>query len=146
MEELISISNLMLRDHSKIGKLLSDLDEAMKNNSEKVIESFHEFSWNLEKHFNIEENIVLTNYNPKEEEIITEMPNILEEHEGIIKMMKEIEAKLVKNGNADISHLKMILIKHKDFENEVLYPLLDLELNKEQKKSISEKIMEQYKW
>jgi len=146
MEGTITISQIMLRDHQKIGTLLANLNNGMNKDHQKVLELFHEFIWTLEKHFFIEERIVLTDYNPPDEKNSAAISNLLREHDHMLKLSRKLEEDLIKNKKVDISQLQKMLIKHRDYENEVLYPMLDLELNKTQKKTIVQKVTDYYKW
>lgn len=141
-----TISQIMLRDHQKIGNLLANLNNGLNQDHQKVLELFHEFIWNLEKHFFIEERIVLTEYNPPDEKNSEAVSNLLREHDLMLKLSKKLEEDLIKHKKIDISPLQKTLLKHKDYENEVLYPMLDLELNKLQKNTIVQKVKDYYKW
>lgn len=140
------ISSIMLRDHARIAQLLDKVDKDIGQKPKKLLTAFQDFVWNLEKHFFIEEKIVLIDYNPYNDEDSASISNIQKEHEVILGTLKKLEENLIKNKKVDLSELKKVLLKHRDFENEVLYPLLDLEMNKTQKKIVVEKIKAYYKW
>ena len=137
MRQNNSITSLMLNHHAKITGLLKNMDNTM--------ESFDRFKWALEKHLFVEEKAIFIYYNPTDDEdIINEnyamIPDLIIEHTMILDMLKEMEDDLRNKGAVDSSELQDLLTKHKDFEDDVLYPKLDRALEDSQKIIITERI------
>ncbi len=132
------ITNIMIEDHKRIENILMHLNSKIK--SKEFRENFNFFKSELEKHMIIEEKSILKTYNPEKynQDVVKK---IISEHKELIKMIKEIE----KDQNPESSFLAFseLLIEHKDFENNKLYPKLDKELTKEQKEQIFQKIKKQ---
>lgn len=143
--EKTSIKEVMLKDHAKIGDLLEKLSVNF-DRSEENIKALQDFKWNLERHFFIEEKIILIEYNTNDEESIASLSNFIKEHEKILNMIQGIEEGLKNKKKTDILEMKAMLLKHRDFEDDVFYPMLDIELSHEKKKIILQKIREYYKW
>ncbi len=131
-----TISNVMLSDHKRIE---TKFNELKKSNRENFKENFKSFRFELEKHFVIEENAILKTYNPEKYnyEIVQKT---IKEHKEILDIIKRMSEQLEQEESVGIVIFEDMLMKHKKFEDEVLYPKLDEELNPEQKKEIIEKI------
>ncbi len=133
----MDISDLLLRDHFKIEKLLSEFK--MSIGSPEAGKKFDRFKWELEKHIFIEERVIFTFVRPEDNEDFAAIPKLEREHDEILDLMKSIEKDTKEE---DVLKLQNSLMKHKNFEDEVLYPKLDVELNDEQKKIIIKRIKE----
>ena len=132
----MEISDLMLRDHCKIEKLLSEFKLSI--GSPEAEKRFDGFKWELEKHMFIEERAIFTFVKPEDNEDFAAIPKLKREHDEILDLMESIEKDTKEE---DVSKLQNLLMKHKTFEDEVLYPKLDVELNAEQKKIIVDRLM-----
>jgi hemerythrin superfamily protein len=134
----------MIKDHCKIEELIDNLDKKNKLDYESMREAFNKFEWELEKHIFTEEKAIFTSYNPKD---ITEgykmLPELTKQHNYIINTLnnwrEEVRKKRILT---DIYSFKEFIIKHKNFEEEKVYPKLDESLNDDVKKSIIAKINE----
>ncbi|MFH1211173.1 MAG: hemerythrin domain-containing protein [archaeon] len=146
MGEQISVAKEMVKDHNRVGNLLMILKQNMDQSHEQVLKLLDNFMWHLEKHFFIEEKIVLIDYHPTDEKTSEELSETLKEHERILDMVRRMAEDLKQSKKIQIEPLYDLLLKHKEYEDEVLYPLLDLELKESQKKIIVEKINDYYKW
>ena len=144
MDEEISILGLMIKDHSKIEKLINDLNEKSKQDFDSMITAFHKFEWEIEKHIFTEEKAIFTSYNPED---VTDgykmLPELTKQHNFIINTIsnwrRDIQEKrMIMNVNS----LKEFILKHKNFEEEKVYPQLDEALPDEEKRHIIAKINE----
>lgn len=72
------------------------------------------------------------------------MLNMIKEHDIILEMLNTIKNDLAFKDNLDVSEFQELLLRHKNFEDEILYPELDNKLNKKQKRLIIEKINKIY--
>ncbi len=149
MDELVSLAKTMLENHKRIGELFEKFKKSLNQDSKISLKIFNDFMWHLEKHFSIEEKVIFVEYHSNDDEISAAISNLPKEHEIMLKLSKKIENELIQNkkvDSPDLNELSNLLLKHKDYEDEVLYPMLDLELSKAQKKLICEKINEYHKW
>ncbi len=149
MSELVSLAKIMLENHKMIGELFEKFKKSLVHDPKTSLKMFDDFMWHLEKHFFIEEKIIFLDYHPHSEEISAAISNLPKEHETMLNLSKKIEEALIKNrkvDNSEFNELRDTLLKHKEYEDEVLYPMLDLELSKAKKELICGKIKEYYKW
>ncbi len=149
MDELVSLAKTMLENHKLIDTLFERLKKSLDQDPKTALKLFNDFMWHLEKHFFIEEKIIFVDYSPHDEETSAAISNLPKEHETMLSLSKNIEEDLINNkkvGNSEFNEFKELLLRHKDYEDEVLYPMLDLELSKAQKELICEKINEYHKW
>jgi len=101
---------------------------------------FNKFKWELEKHFFIEEKAIFTLIYSDDTESNEMKDDLLRQHRTILKDLKSIEEGLNSNLDTDLSEFKQSLIKHRDFEDESFYPILEQELDEERKKEIRDRI------
>lgn len=144
MSKSISILELMIKDHCKIEELIKDLEEKSKEDFDSMKKSFNKFEWELEKHIFTEEKAIFTSYNPED---ITEgykmLPELTKQHNFIINTLNNWrEDARKKRMISDVYSFKEFLIKHKNFEEEKVYPKLDQSLLEEEKRHIVAKINE----
>ena len=139
-----SILKLMIRDHFKIEALIKKLEETTKEDFESMSKAFNKFEWELEKHIFTEEKAIFTSYNPDD---ITEgykmLPELTKQHNFIINKINNWR-KGIQNQKmiTDIYSFKVYLIRHKNFEEENVYPKLDQSLPEDDKRHIVAKINE----
>ena len=144
MSEKYSILELMIRDHCKIEKLINELEENSKFNFESMKKSFYEFEWELEKHIFTEEKAIFTSYNPEDvSEGYKMLPELTKQHNFIINTLNNWRDDVQKRRMIrDVNNFKEFIIKHKDFEEEKVYPKLDESLPEDEKRHIIVKINE----
>lgn len=136
----VIISEIMDKHHSKLDKLFREVKN--KINTEEAEETFNHFKWELEKHFFIEEKAIFTQYSPKDREEYVAMPYVLEEHNLLLDLMKELEYSLKEGNEVDFKKFEELLDKHKKFEDQSFYPRLDKNLQSSDKQEIVRKIKE----
>lgn len=144
MTESISIISLMVKDHCKIEDLITKLEEKSKQDFDSMLEAFYKFEWALEKHIFTEEKAIFTSYNPED---VTEgyrmLPELTKQHNFIVNTLNNWRRD-VRNKRmiTDIYSFKEFLNRHRDFEEQKVYPRLDESLSEEDKRHIVAKINE----
>ena len=144
MSESISILELMIKDHCKIEELINELEEKSKDDFESMRKAFNNFEWELEKHIFTEEKAIFTSYNPKD---VTEgykmLPELTKQHNFIINTLNNWRDD-VRNRRMlrDVYSFKEFIIRHKNFEEEKIYPQLDEALPEDEKRHMVTKINE----
>ncbi len=139
-----NILNLMVKDHRKIEDLLNNLEEKNNEDFDSMRKAFNKFEWELEKHIFTEEKAIFTSYNPDD---ITQgykmLPELTKQHNFIINKINNWR-KGIQNQKmiTDIYSFKVYLIRHKNFEEENVYPMLDQSLPEDDKRHIVAKINE----
>ena len=144
MRESFSIRALMIKDHCKIEKLITDLEEKINTDNDSMVKLFHKFEWELEKHIFTEEKVIFASYNPDNViEGYNMLPELTKQHNYILNQLNNWRKEVRKRKQIpDVYSFKEFLKKHKNFEEEKVYPKLDQFLDEEQKHHILEKINE----
>ena len=138
-----ALTETMIRDHGKILKLLIRLEKTIGQEKSIIMKTFHDFLWGLEKHFFTEEKAIFTTYEPEENtEGHAMIPELIKEHNEIFDQLKIMKKRIKKDEEFDFKEFKILLMKHKNFEDEKLYPKLDLELDESEKRRIIRRINE----
>ena len=146
MEKNISVTNLMVESHNHIERLFDKFKASIEGDFKLTIRLFDEFKWEFEKHIFIEEKAIFKFFNlSKNDDYFDVVPNLIKEHDIILETLNEIENNLVIKGSDDTHRFKELLAKHKNFEEETIYPKLDKELNDSQKNSIFIKINDSFR-
>ena len=132
----------MIKDHCKIEGLLDELEEDAKKGHNNMKKSFNRFEWELEKHLFVEERAVFTEYSPTDvSEGYKMLPVVTKHHNFILNKLNNWRNDVQNRRNiTDVSELKEFLIKHREYEETELYPMIDQALDKGQKKHIIDRI------
>lgn len=140
----MDIVEILSKDHCKIDRLLSDF--RTNPSSPDSGKKFEKLRWKLEKHLFLEERAVFTFLRLEDNEDFAAIPELEREHDKILEMLDVIEKDLGRkdreNLTENVTELCNLLIKHKSFEDEKIYPKLDVELNERQKKIITKRLGE----
>jgi len=144
MTEKISILKLMTKDHGKIDTLIDRLEEKSKGEFSEMKKAFHNFEWELEKHIFTEEKAIFTDYDPADvSEGYKMLPELTKQHNYIVNTLNNWRTDIRhKKTPRDIYSFKEYLIKHREFEEQEVYPRLDDSLDEDEKKNIVSKINE----
>ena len=135
-----SILNLMIKDHEKIINFINEIE----SKGHFDIDLFSSFKWHLEKHIFTEEKAIFTSYSPEDViEGYKMLPELTKQHNYIVNTLKNWRDDIRKKRTlSDIYSFKEFIIRHKEFEEQKVYPQLDEGLNEEQKGKIIAKINE----
>lgn len=145
-----TISQAMIEEHARLHEILEEikskienLDNDKKSEYNDLLKIFNKFKWNTEKHFFVEEKIIISTYLSFENNSSNEdVQHILNDHKEIIKFIDEIEESLREGIKPDITDLVDLLDEHEQNEENYFYPKLDEELDEECKKVIISKSKE----
>jgi hemerythrin superfamily protein len=139
----IEILDLMLKDHNRLIEYLKDVENNLGRDFGFLSHSFNTFQWNLEKHFFVEEKAIFMSYNPdKPNEEYNFFSDLMDQHIEILKKIESLRKKLQKREPFNLNELKKLLLKHKNFEEKNIYPVLDQEIDDCTKKVIIDRIKE----
>lgn len=135
---------LMIEDHNKIEKLMDNFQVNIDKDYEILKKSFHEFEWKLEKHIFVEEKVIFTNYNPEDvSEGYRMLPELTKQHNFILNQLSLWRKDLASKGKIeDFYKFKKVLVNHKIFEENQVYPQLDESLTDSDKKLIIDRLNE----
>jgi iron-sulfur cluster repair protein YtfE (RIC family) len=138
-----SILELMTADHTKILKLLQDVEKSIGIELVSVMKVFDTFEWELEKHIFTEEKAIFTSYSPKNIlEGYKMVPQLIQQHTDILNRVRVMRKDLMWNRPVQYHEFKELILAHKTFEEASLYPKLDQDLTVSQKEEIIKKIRE----
>lgn len=133
----------MTRDHSKILKLLHDVENSIGIELVSLMKVFDTFEWELEKHIFTEEKAIFSSYSPKNiVEGYKMVPELVQQHNELLNRVRVIRKDLMWNKSVQFYEFKEFIMAHKTFEEATLYPKLDQELTDAQKEEIIKKIRE----
>ncbi len=144
MIKSINIFKLMVKDHLKIEDLLNNLEEKNNEDFDSMRIAFIKFEWELEKHIFTEEKAIFTSYNPDDKtEGYKMLPELTKQHNFILNKLNNWR-KDIRNKRmiSDFYSFKVYLIRHKNFEEEKVYSMLDQSLSEDEKMHIVAKINE----
>lgn len=137
------ILDLMIQHHGKLTKMLVVAERTLQEDKKKAIQLFDEFEWEMEKHIFTEEKAIFTSYSPTNIiEGYKMVPELIKEHNEIINKIRTTRKEIILKGTADFNDFKTLMIRHRKFEEEQLYPKLDQELTQNQKEKIIKRITE----
>ena len=134
----------MINDHNIIEKLMDDFERDIDKDYELMKKSFTKFEWKLEKHIFTEEKVIFTNYNPED---VTEgyrmLPELTKQHNYILNQLSNWRKELVNKKKIEGFYtFKKVLVNHKIFEENEVYPKLDQSLTESDKKLIIDRLNE----
>lgn len=134
----------MVKDHCKIEKLLSDLEEKLDDDYSEMRKAFHKFEWELEKHLFTEEKAIFTMYSPEEvSEGYKMLPELTKQHNFIVNQLNNWRQEIRKKQKiSGIYDFKNYLTEHRLFEEKEVYPKLDQTLSDDEKQFIINRINE----
>jgi len=138
-----AILELMIKDHSKIVKMLLDVEKSIGMELISTMKVFDTFEWELEKHIFIEEKAIFSSYNPTNiVEGYKMVPELIKQHTEILNTVRVMRKDLMWQRPVKYQEFKEQIMAHKTFEEASLYPKLDQELSGPQKEEIIRRIRE----
>jgi hypothetical protein len=120
-------------------EFLKDVENNFGRDFGFLSNSFNNFQWNLEKHFFVEERAIFASYNPDEpDKEYSYFSDLIDQHTEIFNKIESLRKKLEKREPFDVDEIKKLLTKHKTYEEKNVYPVLDKEIDKSEKRFIIE--------
>lgn len=146
MSEHVSILPLMVKDHAKLDDLINILEEKSHGDFDSMRKAFHKFEWGLEKHIFTEEKAIFTSYNPEDvAEGYKMLPELTKQHNVIVNTLNNWRRSVRNNkmiSTSEIYGFREFLNRHREFEEQKVYPRLDESLSEQDKQHIIAKINE----
>lgn len=142
MKNSKEILNTMIEEHALIEVLLLVFKNDLTKEPGSAENSLNKFSWELEKHFFVEERAIFKFCGSPDSEICQIVQELIQEHSIMLEMLNEIKNDLVIGKNIEISSFLILLEKHRNTEEKKLYPKIDQEFSQENKDIIISKINE----
>jgi iron-sulfur cluster repair protein YtfE (RIC family) len=136
-----AILTLMVADHAKILKLLTNIEKNLSAEVVSLLKLFDTFEWELEKHMFTEEKAIFTSYSPTNVfEGYSMVPELMRQHNEINDRLRAMRKNVMWQLPLAFTEFKELLVSHKTFEEVSLYPKLDQELDETQKQQIVSRI------
>jgi hemerythrin-like domain-containing protein len=138
-----AILDLMVRDHGRLIALLNKVEKSLDQEAEIAIKAFDSFEWALEKHIFTEEKAIFTSYQPDNVNTGFQMlPNLVKEHNELLNRLRVLRRDVLSGRTGDFRGFIELLLSHKEFEEDELYPKIDQELTEKDKQGIINRIQE----
>lgn len=137
-----SILGLMIAQHGLIEALFVAFRDEAKNNPEQAIKFLNEFSWETKKHFFIEEEAIFDSFVWKKKEVFETVRQLEREHEVMLELIKRAVEKIPETEPEKLDAFHLLMEKHRETEEKILYPELDKELSEAQKVDVIRRINE----
>ena len=137
-----NIVDLMLKDHLRLLSLLTRLERTNEKDVNLKYNKFETFKWEVEKHFFLEEKTIFSKFSTKKEgvKIYNLYIELVKQHEKILNLLDEIKKQIMQGFKPDIIRIRDLLINHQKFEEKLIYPKLDEELDENEKIKILNRI------
>jgi len=137
-----NIVDLMLKDHLRLLSLLTRLERTNEKDVNLKYNKFETFKWEVEKHFFLEEKTIFSKFSTKKEgvKIYNLYIELVKQHEKILNLLDEIKKQIMQGFEPDIIRIRDLLINHQKFEEKLIYPKLDEELDENEKIKILNRI------
>jgi len=136
-----AILDLMVKDHNRLMEYLKDVENNLGRDFGFLSNSFNTFQWNLEKHFFVEERAIFNSNKLGPVNIRYEVfLDLSKQHTEIFEKIESLRKKLQKREPFDLDELKKLLVEHKNFEEKNIYPVLDQEIEEDEKHFIIKRI------
>jgi len=139
------ISKHMKSHHKIIDALFERFEGNVNAESEKAVEDFENFKWELQKHIFLEEKAIFSFCQEcyiGEDKVTGIAADMAKMHDEILEKLNDLENQLILEKNFNISELKELLLEHEEEEDNKLYPILDERLDSLYKKIVIKKIEE----
>jgi hypothetical protein len=134
--------SLMMKDHDKIFNLINKLKSNIKN--KKILKkTIDDLEWKLLKHIFIEEKVIFTLYDSIRSTIPYIMiPKLIKEHNIFLNNISNLKLNIKSVRKSKLTEFIEFIIKHKEFEENELYPKFDNDLTNSQKEYVIKRITE----
>lgn len=137
-----TILNLMVNQHGLIEALFFVFKDEVSSKSERVKKAFSDLSWELKKHFFVEEEAIFNFLAWKSAEISEVVSKLKADHILILGKIDYIEKNIDKISTDDVQNLYEVIKAHREIEEKEAYPLIDQTLSDTQKEKIFKRVNE----
>ena len=138
MEELTSLSKMMIKHHAYIEELFQVFKEQIGKEYAVMRETFNTFEGILKKHFAVEEENLFKFADLNDVNVAKLVHNLITDHFSMRGMVDTIKKSMERGEKLDFSVLDTLLVKHRMIEDSVLYPRMENELDAWRKDEVIE--------
>ena len=133
------ITSLMIKSHLEIDKNLKLFVDKIGNDFEEMRALFLKFREIINQHFLTEEQAIFS-FCEASGYKYDGISNLIHQHNLMLEMLDDINNDISLHKWPDIAELRKLIKKHREIEEGVLYPRMDVELDDNQKRFIIKKI------
>jgi len=137
-----AILDIMVAQHGLLEALFQAFKDEFKENPEAAKKFLSEFSWEIKKHFFIEDQAIFALLPWKDSEILEIVRDLKKEHIIMLDKLEKISENLSDEENNGIENFLKLLTSHREKEEQKLYPLLDEKLSGEEKSLVISRVNE----
>jgi hypothetical protein len=134
----------MIKDHMRLLTVLHKIENSKNAPPEDKSSLVDYFKWSIEKHFFVEEKTIFSNFLIKKDKV--KVYNIFletsKQHTKILNEINTMRIKLIKGIDIFPINIRDDLISHQKYEESIIYPRFDEELNDNEKEMIFNRITE----
>ena len=139
------ITELMISNHNRLGELFNDFKSVKHKDKKKTKELFNRFKEELITHFITEEKVIKNVLGKKKEKLFCNILPVASslnlEHKKMLAQLEKISDSIKDNEEKiNTSEFHLMLKRHKNIEERLLYPELDRLLGKKERCYILDKI------
>lgn len=142
----MKIKDFMTHDHERLEQILRDFLKARDHDGVRARELFDQFKTGVEKHMAWEEEIL---FPAIERRTGMHMPGptvlVQSQHQQIKMLFEKLSAQIDKEGGTEeaLKELIDLLARHSREEERILYPWIDVSLDKEDREAALEQMKQQ---
>ena len=137
-----TILGLMVSHHALIEVLFSLFKNEAAAKSSKAADSLSDLTWEVKKHFFIEESAIFDFLPVKTMDLFKTVNHLKEEHTDMLSSLKNFSDNLAGIKDYEFESFHTLLEEHRETEEKILYPRLDKEMEDDQKRQIIHRINE----
>ena len=133
----------MVIHHGLLEALLTVFKDELGKSSQRAAETLDNFQWEFEKHIFGEEKVIFRLCKQQEPEICELVKKMEGEHTVMLNILEELKkSDLTVENEAKAKKFYDFLVRHREVEENELYPRMDQELSDEVKEDIISRIDE----
>jgi len=140
--ENTTILDIMVAQHGLLEVLFQAFKDEFKENPEAAKKFLSEFSWEIKKHFFIEDQAIFALLPWKDPEISEIVHGLKKEHITMLDKLEKMLENLSDESEEEMQGFLKLMTSHREKEEQKLYPLLDEKLSKAEKNLIISRVNE----
>ena len=137
-----AILDIMVAQHGLLEALFQAFKDEFKENPEAAKKFLSEFSWEIKKHFFIEDQAIFALLPWKDSEILEIVRDLKKEHIIMLDKLEKMLENLSDESGEEMQGFLKLVTSHREKEEQKLYPLLDERLPEAEKGLIISRVNE----
>jgi len=137
-----TILDIMVAQHGLLEALFQAFKGEFKENPEAAKKFLSEFTWEIKKHFFIEEQAIFGLLPWKDSEILEIVRELKKEHIIMFDKLEKMLENLSDESEKEMQEFLKLITIHREKEEKKLYPLLDEKLSEAEKVLVISRVNE----